>query len=38
MFINNSGEPYQVIAEGSVNELDITNVNLLKQLNAEYNG
>lgn len=38
MFINNSGEPYQIIAEGSSDDLEITNNELWKKLKKDYYG
>ncbi|HXA00728.1 MAG TPA: zeta toxin family protein [Cytophagaceae bacterium] len=38
MLINNSGKPYQIIAEGTMNDLEITNVELWNELKTKYHG
>lgn len=38
LIINNSGEPYQIIAEGSCNELEIFKPNTWKKLKKNYHG
>ncbi len=38
MFLNNSGEPYEIIAEGSSEGIEITNKELWENLKKEYNG
>lgn len=38
MFIDNSGEPYQVIAQGADNQEEIGNTEIWTELNKKYNG
>src|SRR5680860_264019 len=38
MFINNSGEPYEIIAEGSIDGIEIANNELWDNLKNEYYG
>lgn len=38
MFIDNSGEPYQVIAEGAREDEEINNLEIWNKLNKEYYG
>ena len=37
-FIDNSGDPYEIIAEGSRGKERIENENIWSELNAKYNG
>lgn len=38
MFIDNSGEPYQIIAEGSKDEDEVGNAKIWNNLKTKYNG
>lgn len=38
IFIDNSGEPYSIVAEGANHDTDITNTMLWDQLKIKYNG
>jgi predicted ABC-type ATPase len=38
MFIDNSGEPYQIIAQGADNHEEIGNTEIWTELNKNYNG
>lgn len=38
MLVNNSGEPYEIIAEGSSDSIEITNSELWENLKKEYYG
>lgn len=38
MLIDNSGEPYEIIAEGSLTNIEITNSGVWKELTTRYNG
>jgi predicted ABC-type ATPase len=38
LFVNNSGDSYEVIAEGSMNEITVNNVSRWKKLKEKYNG
>lgn len=38
MFINNSGEPYKVIAEGSLDKIETIYDKIWDRLNKQYNG
>ena len=38
MLINNSGEPYQIIAEGSSNDIEVTNTRIWEDLKIKYYG
>ncbi|WP_370629879.1 hypothetical protein [Zunongwangia sp. SCSIO 43204] len=38
MFIDNSGEPYQIIAEGAKEDEEIGNAKIWHNLNRKYNG
>lgn len=38
MFIDNSGEPYQIIAQGADNIEEIGNMEIWTELNKKYNG
>ncbi len=38
MFIDNSGEPYQIIAQGADNQEEIGNTEIWTELNKKYNG
>ena len=38
MFIDNSGEPYQIIAEGEKDDEEVVNVEIWNNLKIKYNG
>jgi len=38
ILINNSGDPFQIIAEGSFDEIDVQDNELWGRLKLEYNG
>jgi predicted ABC-type ATPase len=38
LFVNNSGETYEIIAEGAMNEMTVNNVDQWKELKEKYYG
>jgi len=38
LFVNNSGDTYEIIAEGAMNEMTVNNVDQWKELKKKYYG
>ncbi|MEJ4087418.1 hypothetical protein [Galbibacter orientalis] len=38
IFIDNSGEPYQIIAEGGKDDVEVGNIKIWEKLKDRYNG
>lgn len=38
LFVNNSGDTYEIIAEGSMDEISVNNTKLWKELKEKYYG
>ena len=38
LFVNNSGDTYEIIAEGAINEITVNNVDEWKKLKEKYYG